>query len=335
MGRSAKGEQCLEYLDRFPELPSRTLAEKLFSDHPHLYRDVDNARAVVRYYRGNTGGTNRKRLSVKKHKQPNGEPHNPFDDLPEPVSDWGAFHAKKIRCAKAGIIADPHIPFHDKAATSIALNFLKKEAIDALVINGDLIDFYTISRWEKNPTVTTLREELDLTRQFLQILRREFPGIQIYWKMGNHDERWERYLQLKAPLLCDMDFMGMEHVFGLRDLNIHISPRTERLQVGQISVIHGHEFWGSISSAVNAARGLYLKAKANAVCGHLHHTSEHSEGNIEDKQVGCWSLGALCQLHPYYAPINKWNHGFAIIDNKADKLLSSVRNYRIIDGEVL
>ncbi len=332
---TVKGRAVLEYLDLYPDLPSRTLAEKLLLDKPHIFKDLEAARGAVRYYRGATGKRQRKLLAHDAHVREPQEPHNPFADLPKPVGGWEELGVRKLRCAKAGIIADPHIPFHDLRATEVALTRLQDEKVDALIINGDLIDFYTISRWEKSPTITSMQEELEQTREFLRVLRREFPGVQIVWKLGNHDERWERYLQLKAPVLCDEAFVSYEHVFGLNELNIHLSPRTERIQVGQISVIHGHEFWGSISGAVNAARGLFLKAKTNAMCGHLHHTSEHPETNLEGKLVACWSLGALCQLHPYYAPINKWNHGFAIINNRADSMLSAVSNYKIIDGQVV
>jgi len=29
---------------------------------------------------------------------------------------------------------------------------------------------------------------------------------------------------------------------------------------------------------------------------------------------GCWSVGCLCELVAEYAPLNNWNHGFAVDD---------------------
>jgi len=41
----------------------------------------------------------------------------------------------------------------------------------------------------------------------------------------------------------------------------------------------------------------------------------------------------LCGLTPEYARINRWNHGFAIIENNGDSY--KVNNYMIYDGKVL
>jgi len=41
-----------EALTRFPDLPSATLAKKLFSDFPELFMSIENTRSVIRYYRG-------------------------------------------------------------------------------------------------------------------------------------------------------------------------------------------------------------------------------------------------------------------------------------------
>lgn len=334
--RTPAGEIALGYLERFPDTASRTLATKIAHEHPHLFT-VDSARSMLRYYRGASGKRSKNSLATSNHIRDHGMAgENPFSDLPEPISGWEELKVRKIRGRLIGVIADLHYPFYDKGATETALSYLKDAGIDTLVILGDLADFYSLSRWDKDPGITRLRDEYQGLKQFLEILRREFEGVQIIWKAGNHEERWQRYLWAKAPVIADLPEMtDFERLFGLRKLRIKYSERTERIEVGQISLIHGHEFWGSISSAVNAARGLYLKAKSTAMCGHLHHTSSHTEGNLKGRQVSCWSVGALCQLHPEYAPINRWNHGFALIDKEADSVYSVVQNLRIIDGEVV
>jgi len=45
-----------------------------------------------------------------------------------------------------------------------------------------------------------------------------------------------------------------------------------------------------------------------------------------------WSLGCLCELHPAYLPINKWNHGFAIVDIDGQNF--EVRNKNIYKGQI-
>ena len=105
------------------------------------------------------------------------------------------------------------------------------------------------------------------------------------------------------------------------------------IYAGALTLLHGHELQGGISAPVNIARGLFLRAKACAIQGHNHQTSEHSEVDVRRKLVTTWSLGCLCQLHPEYARYNKWNHGFAFLDLEDGDF--TIRNKRILDGRVL
>jgi hypothetical protein len=41
----------------------------------------------------------------------------------------------------------------------------------------------------------------------------------------------------------------------------------------------------------------------------------------------------LSELHPAYLPINKWNHGFAVVDIHGEDF--DVQNKRIWNGKVL
>jgi hypothetical protein len=56
------GTVTIEALEKYPNLPSQTLARKLFVDNPEIYSTVDNARSAVRYYRGQAGKNNRKKI---------------------------------------------------------------------------------------------------------------------------------------------------------------------------------------------------------------------------------------------------------------------------------
>lgn len=47
-----------------------------------------------------------------------------------------------------------------------------------------------------------------------------------------------------------------------------------------------------------------------------------------------WSTGCLCGMHPEYARINDWNHGFAFV-KVAENGNYKVANLRIYNGEVL
>ena len=105
------------------------------------------------------------------------------------------------------------------------------------------------------------------------------------------------------------------------------------IEAGKLSIIHGHEFGGSFFNPVNAARGLFMRAKSSVLAGHNHQTSEHQEGNIKGDSIACWSTGCLCELSPEYRPMafTKWNLGAAIVDHNEDGQFF-VDNFRIIKG---
>ena len=60
---------------------------------------------------------------------------------------------------KIGVISDAQAPFHDPKPIQIALNHLNKIGIDCLIMNGDMIDFYGLSSFQKDPRKRNFAEE--------------------------------------------------------------------------------------------------------------------------------------------------------------------------------
>jgi len=49
----------LDYLVKYKDLPTRTLAKIIYHDNPYLFKNLEYARKAVRYYRGATGKRDR------------------------------------------------------------------------------------------------------------------------------------------------------------------------------------------------------------------------------------------------------------------------------------
>jgi len=237
-------------------------------------------------------------------------------------------------CNDILFINDIHLPYHSLTALNIALKYGFDKKVNTIFINGDLIDFYAISRFQKDPRKRDLGTEIKTTRDFLSILRKIFPLAKIFYKLGNHDVRWEHYLIEKCPDLLGLSEFNLESILKLVDHDITMIPDKQIVHIGKLTALHGHELGTSIMSPVNIARGLYLKAKDNAICGHHHQSSEHTEPNINGKVVTCWSVACLSELHPDYAPINKYTHGFAHIRVVDEEGNFEVTNLRIINGKI-
>ena len=105
------------------------------------------------------------------------------------------------------------------------------------------------------------------------------------------------------------------------------------IHMNKLNVIHGHEYKSPIISPVNPARGIFLKSKESTLTSHFHTASTHSGTSIRDKHTTCWSIGALCGLHPkHHNTFNEWCHGFAEIEIYKDDFM--VSNKKILEGRI-
>jgi predicted phosphodiesterase len=319
-------------LRRFPTLPTLTLARKLYGEHREVWSNLDACRSHIRLFRGARGEDKRKSFKDKEHYRDPQKPYNPYR-LPKSFEQvWEPFIIEGPQ--RVAVIGDVHIPYHNIGAVTAFLDWLKPKRPTLIIINGDLIDFHRLSRFCPDPKSRSLKDEIKATVQFLRVLRRTFPKARIIWKKGNHEERLDPYLVLKAPELLDLDEFKFENLFSLEKLKVEMVDEKRVIKLGKLAIIHGHEYPTPVLGPVNAARGLFLRAKANALVNHHHQSSEHTEPTINGDMITCWSLGCLCELNPKYARLNKWSHGAAYVEVQADGTFE-VENKRILNGRVL
>jgi predicted phosphodiesterase len=241
-----------------------------------------------------------------------------------PVYEWG-------REGKILILSDLHIPYHSLSSIRLAIRYGKDQGVNGILLNGDICDFYEVSRHDKDPSKKKVVEEIHLTRAFLAELRRLFPSAKIVYKIGNHETRLERYVMKNAPALQGIEQLQLRELLHMRELDIDCVENNQLLNIGQLAILHGNEF-NTGGGGVNVARSLRLKAGANVLFGNFHKTQSDYSTNIHRSIHGGWSVGCLCDLSPKYFPFNNWNHGFAMVELSAGAF--KVRNLKIIDGVV-
>jgi predicted phosphodiesterase len=324
-----KREYVIKLVRKYPDTPNLTLAKKIMKDKPELFPNVESARSYIRAIKGANKGATIK--PVPDLIQNRDEIKNPFK-LPESeADDWTRYAIKGV--TKLLVLADIHLPYHDVEAVTAAIKEGKKEKVDGVLINGDLLDFHTLSRFVKDPTARSFWGEVEMGREFFKILRKEFPKAQLFYKIGNHEERWENYMRVKAPEILDCSDFKLDVILRLAESGVQYIDNKRIIECSGLLILHGHEFFGSPSQAVNPARGLFLKTYTSSMIGHLHKSSEHTEYTLDGKIKTTWSTGCLCYLTPEYARINKWNHGAAIVSFEDGNY--NVRNFRIYNGKVL
>jgi len=312
------------------QMPTLTLAKIMYKENKEAFNTVDHARTILRTIEGKSGTKMRKDIKDKSLYMTEERPKNPWK-LPE--SEETKYEPFIIKAKKLAVLSDIHIPYHSVAALSAALDFIQAEKPTAILLNGDTIDMYALSRFQKDPRKRSVAHELQATRDFLDVLS-QF-GAKIYFKIGNHEERYENYLMRVAPELLGVREFELKHLLELDARGIDLISDKRIMKANDLNIVHGHEFGQSIFSPVNIARGLFLRGKVTAMQGHNHSVSEHTESNMNGEITTTWSLGCLCELNPAYLPINKWAHGMAIVDLSDNGKDFHVRNYRIHKGKIL
>ena len=321
-----------EYLEKFPNSPSKAIARKIYSENIAFFDTYEIVYGRVRYYRGQKGEYSRKNMANIIFKQPL-KTKQTMLQLPESHTKRRKIFTFPTACKTLGVFGDVHIPFHDNTAIEVMFNKFEEENIDAMLINGDLLDFYQLSFHEKDPRQVHFKDEIEMGKEFLAYTRDRFPGIPIYYIPGNHENRFERYLRIKASELLDMDEFRLDVILHLGEYRIEYLDFRSKISFGDYVIEHGDKIPGA--GGVVPARTLLMRLKSNSIVNHFHKSSESSQrvyGVGEPTTIKGYSLGCLCDLQPEYMEINEWNHGFAIMHKVKNKI--SVKNYKI-EGDLL
>jgi hypothetical protein len=172
---------------------------------------------------------------------------------------------------KVMIYPDLQAPYTDMAFFKRMLRVTRAYKPDVVVQIGDLIDLPEVSTWTKNQHgeyAGTLQASLDITTGMLADIRRAAPDAQIVVKAGNHDERFEKYVNQYAPALSGLRSSRLDEQLGMEALGISYQ-RKPFLLSPDVLVLHGHE------RAYSSVPGKYELERIrqhgmSVVTGHTH-----------------------------------------------------------------
>lgn len=317
-----------EWRSKYPELPSLKLARMMYKKDGAAFNSVEHARTTLRTIEGKTGDYNRKYTKEKDLFKTEERVKNPYNLPDSHETDYTPFRLKGDR---VGVLCDIHAPYHNIPALTCAIKYLKEQRVDSILLNGDLFDFHGLSKYMKDARKKNFAFELDCGSDIIKRIQ-DVTGARVYFKLGNHDDRYQHYLWMKAGEIADVEDFQLKTLIERRVGKIDVIEDKRIVKVGGLNIAHGHEFPSGIASPVNIARGFYLRAKTSVLGGHHHRTSEHTEQDMNGKIITTWSVGCLSELHPAYMPINSWNHGVAFVEMDGKEFF--VHNKRIYNGKI-
>lgn len=230
-------------------------------------------------------------------------------------------------------LPDLHVPYHDEKAYACALRFVKRFKPDFVFIIGDWVDFYQLSKFDKNPArIPELQMDIDKTIECLKRLRAVAPKAKIYYLKGNHCHRLNRYLWSAAASLSSLRSITVPELLQLKDFGIEY-VETGSMMFHGFLVKHGNVVR---TRSGYSATGELEKAGISGISGHTHRLSHifkrHYGGMYSWTEIGC-----LCQLNPEYmeGQIPDWQNGFATGEFEKNGDRFTIHIYPIIKGTVV
>jgi predicted phosphodiesterase len=231
-----------------------------------------------------------------------------------------------IKNGKVLIGSDFHIPFQDKDAVDCFIDKAIELQPEAIVINGDLLDFYRLSKFAKGEGRNPMEEIIE-AQTILKVLRTKCPNSKIFYPIGNHESRLEKYIYDKAPEIISI-VDNFYELLKCKDIEVQ----------GCHKVIFNNEFICKHGSIVSQKAGQTAikemeRSYTSGATGHTHRLIKYITRKAEKKFV--WlETGCLCTMKPEYMLEPDWQQGFALVEFRKGKLYKA-DVFEIENGKVL
>lgn len=223
---------------------------------------------------------------------------------------------------KIVVCGDSHIPFHDKKLFKLFYEFLADFKPDRLIIGGDFVDFWEVSKFSRVPRWgKALREEIEDSRAILQEIRQHVPNTKIEYIEGNHEFRLRSYLMRQAPELYSLEGMSLPEQLHLPQMDIPfyaVKPGASHfidnyIKVGQLYVGH----FNTVSQhAGYTAKNIVDKKGISILQGHTHRYGVNCRRLADGKQLIGIENFCMCSLTPDYIADPNWQSGWSVIYHK-------------------
>lgn len=318
--RNSRIDALREECRRAKYMSTNSLAKRLV--RKGMFDDEEHARTRVRYARGQMGEKNRRGAS---------EIIQIESEIPAAEVERNDPYDLTI-AGKGVVMSDLQIPYHCREAIARAVDdAVQKEHTDFCILNGDVLDAYELSKFEKNKNRRSMDEEIAITKEMLDFLSTAFGKI--IYKFGNHEDRYRKFFWTQAPQLQGLRSSCLASELGLADRDIDFVDHMRMIQVGKhLRIFHGHEFLSNLAKNT-PAKSLMEKAGTCSVAGHIHKGDHYTRKNVDDVNQSSWTTGCLCGLKPQWMPYNQWQHGYALLE--FDGSWWEFRPRRIVEGRVV
>ena len=199
----------------------------------------------------------------------------------------------------------------------LIFRFAKNLKPDKLFILGDFIDFYSISRFDRNPErVVNLESEFKQGRELLWQIRDIIDG-EIIFIAGNHEDRLRKFLW-NNPVLNGC--ISLEKKLDLNNLEIKFYEYGKNyIYKDKLIYTHGNKI---NKYSAYTAKNLLDDLGMSVVSGHTHRLGMHYKTDYSGAKVGVEN-GCLCAFENAMEWFRKetidWQRGISVIKWHEDR----------------
>jgi predicted phosphodiesterase len=237
------------------------------------------------------------------------------------------------------VINDLHIPYHDKRAVKLILYIINALRPNALVINGDLVDFYPLSAHVSTAQFdpSTLDDELDTAIEFLHEVSKSVG--EIVYILGNHEDRLDRFIEHNAKPFRNL--LTMENLLKQEDFScdLEILPYNSAYNVPNtdLYIQHSPPSYGVTGSMTS----LKKKLDATHIFGCTHRVQHSCLTGKSGRYYSCYFNGWIGdrdnRVFSYAKGHDNWQQSIIMVTQAGEYYnveQSVIKDYYItIDGQ--
>ncbi len=233
---------------------------------------------------------------------------------------------------------DLHAPYHNVVAWNCFLKACETVKPDVLVMCGDFADVLSLSAHQKSPS-----DNLNFKSELAQVnvCLDQVSALKInrvVFIAGNHCDRIDRFISLKAPELDGM--MNIYDLFKLKERGFEYVPYGEFCRIGKMAFTHDVGFSGA-----NASRQSLSAFGGNLIFGHSHRGAVIYGGTVDGEVHVCMNIGHMLDYNQltYYMKAKakrEWSIGFGFCYQTEDgvtwaNFVPIINGRCVVDGKLI
>ena len=215
------------------------------------------------------------------------------------------------------VLNDIQFPFHDRKVMGLVEGFAKDLKPHGVILNGDIVDCYEISTYDRNPlTQATLDKEAKLAMGLME--RLAAVSTECWWIGGNHEDRLRRFLWKHAAsfkqmgsraTIAAMGVLDFPALFRLGEHGFRWRPYGGAVMLGKLMVTHGMMVR---TQSAASGRAHFERFGTSVLIGHTHRLGVYYRTNVRGVHAA-YENGCLCSLTPEYAQHPDWQQGLSVV----------------------